>query len=328
MTNLKNKIILISLIGAGLGTTNSNAQYSQGGWKPITETELNRLKISEDSIQITDLTKNKDSPRYIDNSKRGRKFIDVNGQKYFWYNPNPTGEISVNNNHKGNNFDRGRELINQPKVEKEKLTKEQELEALVNDPEIKNLIKDFNSSFQVEWTYAYLGEDIRDKTGLLWKKGYKTIIPLELQEKYPDGTILVDKQTSKDVLLIKREPQKNSELKNFLEELSMTGGNRYIKNAICRLVSYGKRDYPQISLETLEEKKNFIRPYFTDSIPNTIKNLPKYKAPLIYKDEWLMHLAEGKQVKYENNIKLDFAKPAKSIEMNEQKLDEILKGDD
>ncbi len=327
--NSKTKTLtLAGLIFLGANTIETKAQYSQGGWKPVTESEFNRLKISEDSIQTVDLTKNKDSSHYTDNSKRGKKFTNTNGEKYFWVNPAPTGDIY--------SFDKDKEKLNQPKYQtkkenlldnsnEEKLTEAQQLETLINDPEIKNLIKDFNSNFQVEFAYAYLGEDIMDKTGHLWKKGSKMIIPVELQEKYLNGTILKDKKTSKDVLVIEGKYQKDYELKNFLGELLMTGGSRYIKSAICRLVSYGKREHPQISLKTLEEKKNFIKPYFTDSIPNAIKNLPKYKAPLIYKDEWLSTMDDGKSVNYKNNIKLDNAKPAKSVEMNEQKLDEILK---
>ena len=313
-----NKIILTGLVGLSLETTNSNAQYSQKGWVPVTEGQFNAFKIPEDSIQRIDLTKNPDS-LITDNLKRGKIFIDRSKTAYFWFNPNPTNEANNSNPNQNNSYKGGQESYKevQPKTSQESkelktLTEAQELEVLMQDPQIKNLINDFNSSFQVRWRYYVLGEDIFDDyNGRLRKKGEEVFSDILKISKYQDGTILKDKKTSKEVLVIKRDKSLGSKnLECFLDHLS----DGDMKFAISIQIPH--------NLKTLKEKKDFIRPYFTDSIPNEIKNLPKYIPPIIYKEEFIT--TKGKPVQYQN-IKLDSAKPAKSVDMNEQILDGILK---
>ena len=327
MTNLINKITLAGLIFLGAETAKTKAQYyNNRKWTIVTAQEFERLKIPKDSIQTIDWTKSEKDLRYTDNSKRGKKFIDTDGAVYYW--------VNLRRDTKFSGFDRGRQgLVQKPgyqtkeEIKGEKLSEAQELEAIVEDPIIKNLIKDFNSSFQVKWQYCVLGEDIMDtEAGYLRKKGKEIFMNLlkDTANRYSRGTILKDKKTLKEVLVIERDNiHLDDNLESLLNHISM---GSEIKRAIKFVLSAKNRALRREDkelLKTLEEKKDFIIPYFTDSIPNAIKNLPKYNPPIIYKNEFKQ--TAGKPVEYKG-VKFDSVKST-SVEMNEQKLDEILRED-
>lgn len=317
------KLTLASLIFLG---AEANAQFSNKYWTPVTEGQFKGFNIPKDSIQTIDLRKTKDRVD-TDNSKRGKIFTDRSGATYYWYNPNPTNEKNYAQN--GNIFEKGKQLpynsknkTNEEIKEEKPLTEKQQLETLINDPEIKNLINNFNSNFQVRWGYYVLGEDIYDSDRKDYRKKGSEVFSkiIDINKDYPYGIILKDKKTSKEVLVIEKGNSMDYDLETFLEKGNH--GIRYAINHILWAINLEKK------LTTLEEKKNFIRPYFTDSIPNAIKNLPKYNPPIIYKKNVVLKKVKGEQIKYENNIKFENAKPEKSVEMNEQKLDEILKDEE
>lgn len=274
-------------------------------WIVVTPEEFKRRKLESPQVDTVDMRQGDAPP--LDNSKVGRVYSDRNGNTFYWINTHPvvehdSEEVSVVESKK----------IDLTTIVPIEETKGDELDQIVDNPEMKNIIERFKNEFLIDQPYAidpktkkkfYIFD--QELTHYIWKRAQ------DQENIPPEGQLLSKKENSKSVLISKKE---NNSLWTFLTCLSI----RDIKSALSLFLSM--QDKQSLSLK---EKVSFIKPFFTDLVDQAIENLPPYEAPQFERPE--LKLPPGKDL-YEKKgePQLKETKPSE-INMDDKSLEEILK---
>jgi len=333
--NFFKKIITAGLIFVGNEIHAQNFEH----WHVVTDKEWARYKLPSSVVDSVNLRGEFDSGKKtaIDNSKVGRKVIDRSGATFYWVNEKLLADelekIRQTEGNKQKNYDENKKevVLEEPKkidspidTLQEKEVDDIEIEKIINDPEIQSIMENFKVSFHISNEYSILGRDIKTKERY-YPKGTHVFTPEKFKTHGNKTTLLIDKKLNKEVLIFLDQKE---DLFRFLQDIS----GPYLKLGLKIAILNASRKGILPHSPTFEEKKSFLKKYFTEIIPNTVQDLPKYKAPVIFDDDFMneyeKEVNDLKSYILRNkteDIDLTPADINKNIDIDDKKLDEFLK---
>lgn len=266
------------------------AQKMTGNWTVVSEQEFDRHSISEHDVQTIDLKIN--AEEVVDDQKKGVKFTDRSGKTYYWVN-SPVRDRDAE--------------IRAAEEEKE----EREMQSILSDPEMAQGVEKFRSDYKIGYPWAV--DPMRANKRFIIKSSYEYVDPPEDFIKLSESVLLIDKETSRKVLVEPDTSWSPESLYAFVFNIYAEDIKEFKSQLKMFLAMNDKLDAP------LKEKIEFLKPYFIKLVPDAFDNLPQFTPPV---------MAEPKHSdQYEEDIKV-ISRPEtgsdNDIHIDENKLKDLL----
>lgn len=273
---------------------------TMGKWMIVTKAEFERQHL--DSLQIQEKQVNEPT----DQSKLGLTYTDKSGATFYWLNQNKDVwntpiydpkisefrtrtltqdevadrkkkmEITVEDKNKDEQV---KEIVaneNQPdkEIPEEVSNESEEIEAILNDPEIKAALEGFNAEFKIIQPWAF--EPGSNKRWRIENKSsYKN--PPEEIKALDNCLILTDNLDQKQVVIMKGHIADDFYI--LLSRLQHHPDIQGLKN-------YIHWSYELPLIKTRQEKIDHIKSLLVDRVKKNLKELPQYEPLVIAEPEY------------------------------------------